>query len=67
MAKKDERFVKVHDEGSSLGWQRTVFVDRLTGVNYLYVGAGYGSGLTVLLGTDGKPVITPVPNSYPDD
>ena len=67
MAKKDERFVKVHDEGSSLGWQITVFVDRLTGVNYLYVGSGYGGGLTVLLGTDGKPVITPVPNSYPDD
>ena len=67
MAKKDERSVKVHDEGSSLGWQRTIFVDRQTGVNYLYVGAGYGGGLTVLLGADGKPVITPVPNSYPDD
>ena len=67
MAKKDERLVKVHDEGSSLGWQRTICVDRQTGVNYLYVGAGYGGGLTVLLGADGKPVITPVPNSYPDD
>ena len=67
MAKKDERFVKVHDEGSCLGWQRAVFVDRQTGVNYLYVGAGYGGGLTVLLGADGKPVVTPVPNTYADD
>ena len=67
MAKKDERFVKVHDEGSSLGWQRTIFVDRQTGVNYLYVGAGYGGGLSVLLGADCKPVSTPVPNMYADD
>lgn len=68
MAKKnDERFVKVHDEGSSLGWLRTIFVDRQTGVNYLYVASGYGGGLTVLLGADGKPVVTPVPNSYPED
>ena len=65
--KKDERFVKTLEEGSSLGWLRTIFVDRQTGVNYLYIGAGYGGGLTVLLGADGKPVITPMPNTYPDD
>ena len=61
--KKDERFVKVFYEGSSLGWLRTVFVDRQTGVNYLYVASGYGGGLTVLLGADGKPVVTPVQNN----
>ena len=66
--KKDERFVKTFDEGSAFGnWQRTIFVDKQTGVNYLYVGAGYGGGLTVLLGPDGNPVITPLPNEYPDD
>ena len=65
--KKDERFVKTLEEGSSLGWLRTIFVDKQTGVNYLYIGAGYGGGLTVLLGADGKPVITPMPNTYPDD
>ena len=65
--KKDERFVKVHDEGSGLGWQRAVFVDRQTGVNYLFIGSGYSGGLTVLLGADGKPVVTPIPNTYPDD
>ena len=65
--KKDERFVKTLEEGSSLGWLRTIFVDKQTGVNYLYIGAGYGGGLTVLLGADGRPVITPMPNTYPDD
>ena len=65
--KKDERFVKTLEEGSSLGWLRTIFVDKQTGVNYLYIGAGYSGGLTVLLGADGMPVITPLPNTYPDD
>ena len=65
--KKDERFVKTLEEGSNLGWLRTIFVDKQTGVNYLYIGTGYGGGLTVLLGADGKPVITPMPNTYPDD
>lgn len=67
MAKKDERFVKAFEEGSAFGWQRAVFVDRQTGVNYLYVSSGYGGGLTVLLGADGKPVVTPLPHSCSDD
>ena len=67
MAKKDERFIKVLDEGSAFGWQRTIFVDRQTGVNYLFVNSGYAGGMAVLLGADGKPVITPVPNEYPED
>ena len=58
--KKDERFVKVHEEGTGFGWPRTVWVDKQTGVNY-------AGGMTVLLGADGKPVITPVPNEYPED
>ena len=67
MAKKDERFIKIHDEGNGFGWQRTIFVDKQTGVNYLYVGSGYGGGLTVLLDVNGKPVVTPIPNDYPED
>ena len=57
--KKDERFVKVHEEGTGFGWLRTVWVDKQTGVNYLFVNSGYAGGMTVLLGADGKPVITP--------
>lgn len=44
MAKKDDRFIKVLDEGSAFGWQRTIWVDRLTGVNYLWVASGYAGG-----------------------
>ena len=65
--KKDERFVKVHEEGTGFGWLRTVWVDKQTGVNYLFVNSGYAGGMTVLLGADGKPVIAPVPNEYPED
>ena len=61
MAKKDERFVKMLDEGSGFSWQRTIWVDRETGVNYLWMASGYGGGLTVLLDRDGKPVVSSLP------
>ncbi len=35
-----------------------IFVDKETGVNYLYVGNSYGGGLTPLLNKDGKPFIS---------
>ena len=35
-----------------------VIVDKETGVNYLFVACGYGGGLTLLLDSDGKPIIT---------
>lgn len=35
-----------------------VIVDNKTGVNYLYVSNGTSGGLTVLLDSDGKPIIT---------
>ena len=34
-----------------------IWVDKETGVNYLYHAAGYSGGLTPLLDRDGKPVI----------
>jgi len=58
MAKKQERFIRVHSE--NMGAEQIV-VDRLTGVNYLFVANGYAGGLTVLLNRDGTPVVTPVP------
>ncbi len=63
MAKKDERFVKMLDEGSTFSWQRTIWVDRETGVNYLWMASGNGGGLTVLLDRDGKPVVSSLPIS----
>ncbi|MGN1408632.1 MAG: DUF6440 family protein [Eubacteriales bacterium] len=56
------RFIVVKTEGSPIlgDGQRQIFVDRETGVNYLFVRNGYAGGLTPLLDADGKPVVTPV-------
>ncbi len=37
-----------------------VIVDKETGVNYLFVCRGYGGGLTPLIDSEGKPIITKV-------
>ena len=58
MAKKDDRFVKVHSEAMG---GRMILVDKVTGVNYLFVSVGYGGGLTPLLDREGKPIISPLP------
>ena len=58
MAKKEERFVKVYSE--NLG-SEFILVDKKTGVNYLFVQAGYAGGLTPLLNRDGTPLVTPIP------
>ena len=58
MAKKEERFIRVYSE--NLGSEQ-ILVDRLTGVNYLFVQSGYAGGLTVLLDRNGQPVISPIP------
>ena len=54
---KDKRFEKIYSQ--SMGTME-IWVDKETGVNYLYHQSGYSGGLTVLLDKDGKPVITPV-------
>ena len=58
MAKKEERFVKVHSEAMG---GRIILVDKVTGVNYLFVQNGYAGGLTPLLDREGKPIITSIP------
>ena len=35
-----------------------VIVDKETGVNYLYISNGTSGGLTALLDSEGKPIIT---------
>ena len=54
----EKRFIKVYDDvafGSNEIW-----VDKETGVNYLFHASGYAGGLTPLLKPDGTPVVTPV-------
>ena len=54
---KDKRFDKIYSQGAG---SIEIWVDKETGVNYLYRSAGYGGGLTVLLDREGNPIITPV-------
>lgn len=54
----EERFEKIDSQGIMNVIE--IWVDRETGVNYLYHASGNSGGLTVLLDADGKPVITPV-------
>ena len=59
---KEKRFVKTYSEG--VMGTNEIWVDRTTGVNYLYHGAGYSGGLCVLVDRDGRPVVTPIPKEY---
>ena len=55
---KNERFEKVYTQGKLDVTE--IWVDKETGVNYLFRVSGYAGGLTPLLDKDGKPVISPV-------
>lgn len=54
---KEKRFEKIYKQNMG---EIEIWVDKETGVNYLYRQSGYSGGLTVLLDKDGKPVITPI-------
>ena len=64
MAKKDVRFLVTKATDDCFGAEAQIWVDKQTGVNYLYISAGYGAGLTPLLNRDGTPVVTPVTRDY---
>lgn len=53
---KEKRFKKIYSQGSLEGIE--IWVDKETGVNYLFRSAGYAGGMSVLLDANGKPVIT---------
>ena len=59
MAKKEKRFVRTRSE-SGLQGSTEIWVDRETGVNYLFHSGGYAGGLTPLLDRQGNPVIITV-------
>ena len=39
-----------------------IWVDKETGVNYVFYKSGYAGGMTPLLDRDGKPVVSPILN-----
>lgn len=61
---QDKRFIKTYTQGGFADNLMQVWVDKETGVNYLYSASGYSGGITPLLNRDGTPVITPVPKKY---
>lgn len=58
MANK-KRFEKIYSQ--SLGTCE-IWVDKETGVQYLFHQSGYAGGLTPLLGKDGQPIVSPIVN-----
>ncbi|MGT2907769.1 DUF6440 family protein [Streptococcus dentiloxodontae] len=59
MAQK--RFERIYNQGAVTTTE--IFVDRETGVHYLFHTSGYAGGLTPLLDKDGKVVVSPVDDS----
>ena len=64
MKKDGQRFIRVYSQGSGLGMHIQIWVDKVTGVNYVFHQSGYAGGLTPLLKADGTPVVTPVQRTY---
>ena len=62
MAQKEDRFAKiVVDNGGFSDNYMAIYVDRKTGVNYLFTQNGYAGGLCVLVDREGKPIVSPLP------
>lgn len=55
-----KRFEKTYSQGSLNVTE--IWVDKQTGVNYVFHASGNSGGMTVLLDREGKPVITPIEN-----
>lgn len=55
---KGDRFIRTYNQGVANITE--IWVDKETGVNYIYHSAGYGAGLSPLYDRDGKVVVTPV-------
>ncbi len=54
-----DRFVKIHGQGAVNITE--IWVDTVTGVNYVFHASGSAGGMTPLLDREGKPVISPLP------
>ena len=57
---KEERFEKIYTQGVANVIE--IWVDKETGVNYVFRQSGYAGGMTPLLDRDGKPVVSTVHN-----
>ena len=53
----EKRFEKVYSQGAG---SMQIWVDKETGVNYIYHCAGYSGGLCPLYDKDGRIIVTPI-------
>ena len=61
MAIKEDRFIKTVVDGGGLSDNyMAIYVDKKTGVNYLFSAYGNAGGMCVLVDRDGKPIVTPI-------
>ena len=62
MVVREDRFKKILVDGGGMSENHmAIYVDRKTGVNYLFSSCGNAGGLTVLVDRDGKPIVSPLP------
>ena len=54
---EEERFVTVYESGGVSYPFKRVIVDRMTGVQYLYLSGSHTGGPTVFVDRDGKPLL----------
>ena len=59
---QEKRFVKIYTQGGFKENLMQIWVDKETGVNYIFHQSGYAGGMTPLLDREGKPVISPILN-----
>ena len=57
---KGQRFEKIYTQGAMTTTE--IWVDKETGVNYLFHACGTAGGMTPLLDRDGKPMVSPIMN-----
>ena len=55
---REDRFIKIYSQGTLNITE--IWVDRETGVNYVFHASGNAGGLTPLLDRQGRPVVTAV-------
>ena len=53
----EKRFEVIYKQGSGFGAYFRILRDRETGVEYLFMGEGYGAGLTQLRDASGRPLV----------
>ena len=57
---KGQRFEKIYTQGAMTPTE--IWVDKETGVNYLFHACGTAGGMTPLLDREGKPIVSLIMN-----